>query len=407
MPHFLNIDLKHPMPDTRSAVPRSSTPARGSRRGFLIASAGAAAAFPAIATAQSPAVLRFQGAWSAKDLFHEYALDYARKVNEMSGGRIRIEVLSAGAVVKPPELLDAVAKGLLDGCHAVPGSWARKDAAFSLFGSGPALGMDANLLLAWMEYGGGKALYDELHTRVLNLNVKGFLYGPMPTQPLGWFRQPLASSAQLKGLRFLARGIPGQLLREMGAVVQDLPDEEIVAAARAGRLDAVAFNNVTSDRALGLPEVFPVCMLRSYHQPAQVFEVLFNRKRFDALPADLQAIVRHAAQAASADMSWKAADRNATDYSELRGKRGIRFLKTPPEILRAQLKAWNALVERESRDSPYFERVLKSQQAWARRAVSWSLDTEVDPQIAHDHWFAPSAMGARPGASGPQSPRPE
>jgi len=368
-----------------------------SRRRFLAAAGtgAATAGFPMIGLAQSPVSFRFQGAWSARDIFHEYALDYARKVIDMSGGRIRIEVLAAGAVVKPRELLDAVEKGVLDGCHAVPGSWSGKDSAFSLFGSGPALGMDANLILSWMEYGGGKTLYDELYARVLHLNVTGFLYGPMPTQPLGWFREPLVSAAQLKGLRVHARGLPAQLFRQMGAVVQDLPDDEIVPAARGGRLDAVAFNNASSDRQLGLPEVFPVCMLRSHHQPAQVFEVLFNKKRFDSLPADLRGIVRHAAQAASADLSWKAAHRYSTDYAELRNQPGTRFLKTPPELLRAQLNAWNALVARGSLDNPFFERVFKSQQAWARRTVGWALDTVVDPRIAYDHWFARPAAAKK------------
>jgi TRAP-type mannitol/chloroaromatic compound transport system substrate-binding protein len=376
----------------RSKSSSSKTP-RASRRHFLTgtvtAATGAAiAGFPMIAAAQTPVSFRWQGAWSPKDIFHEYALDYARKVIDMSGGRIRIEVLSASAVVKPRELLDAVEKGVLDGCHAVPGYWGGKDSAFSLFGSGPALGMDANLILSWMEYGGGKALYDELYARVLHLNVTGFLYGPMPTQPLGWFRKPLVTAAQLKGLRMHARGMPAQLFRQMGAVVQDLPDDEIVPAARGGRLDAVAFNNATSDRQLGLPEVFPVCMLRSHHQPAQVFEVLFNKKRFDSLPADLREIVRHAAQAASADLAWKAAHRYSTDYAELRNKPRTRFLKTPPEVLRAQLKGWDAVVARSSRENPFFEKVLKSQMAWARRTVGWAQDTIVDPRIAYDHWFA-------------------
>lgn len=368
-----------------------------SRRRFLAAAGtgAATAGFPMIVLAQSPVSFRFQGAWSAKDIYHEYALDYAKKVNEMSDGRLRIEVLPADTVVKPADLLDAVHKGVLDGCHAVPAYWSGKNSAFSLFGSGPALGMDANQFLAWMAYGGGRDLYDELLTRALGFDAVGFLYGPMPTQPLGWFRKPLVTAAQLKGLRMHARGMPAQLFRQMGAVVQDLPDDEIVPAARGGRLDAVAFNNATSDRQLGLPEVFPVCMLRSHHQPAQVFEVLFNRKRFDSLPADLRGIVRHAAQAASADLSWKAAHRYSTDYAELRNKPGTRFLKTPPEVLRGQLKAWNALVARGSLDNPFFERVFKSQQAWARRTVGWALDTIVDPRIAYDHWFA------RPAAGGP------
>jgi TRAP-type mannitol/chloroaromatic compound transport system substrate-binding protein len=386
------------------SVPARASRVRGhcatARRKFLVGAATttagtALAGFPMVAVAQSPAILRFQGAWSAKDIFHEYALDYARKFNDMSGGRVRIEVLPAGAVVEPRGLLDAVDKGELDGCHAVPAYWAGKDRAFSLFGSGPSFGMDANLLLSWMQYGGGAGLYDELYGRVLRMNVTGFLYGPMPAQPLGWFRKPLASAAQFKGLRMHARGWPAELFRQMGAVVQDLPDDEIVAAARGGRIDAASYGNPTSDRQLGLPEALPVCMLRSYHQPAQVFEILFNKRRFDGLPADLRAMARVAAQAASADLSWKASDRCAADYAELRKKPGVKLVTTPPDILRAQLKAWSALTAGGSRHGPSFEKVFNSQRAWARRAVAWKMDSAADPRPAYDHWFSAGSEGGK------------
>ncbi len=375
------------MPARRPA--RSDT----SRRKFLgaasTAAAGAAiAGFPSIAVAQSPAVLRFQSAWSARDVFHEYALDYARTVREMSGGRVRIEMLSAGAVAKPSDLLDAVHKGALDGCHAAPGLWAHKDLAFSLFGSGPALGLDANQMLSWLEYGGGRALYDELLGRMLNLDVAGFPYGPLPAQPLGWFARQLTSASQLKGLRVLARGTAGELMRELGAVVQDLPDHEIAEAARARKLDGVVPSHAGAARELGLPDVFPVCVLTSLHQPAPVLEVLYSRKRLDALPADLRSIVHRAARAASADVSWKATQRAAAEHAELRARYGARLVPAPADVLRAQLKAWDALARRASRDNPYYDRVFHSQQAWARRVLPWTLDTRVDSRIAQEYWSA-------------------
>ena len=367
--------------------------AAASRRGFLIGGASAATGaaitgFPLVAVAQAPVSFRFQGAWSAKDIFHEYALDYAKKVNDMSGGRLRIEVLPAGAVVNPFDLLDAVHKGVLDGCHAVPGYWGGKDSAFSLFGAGPALGMDANHFLSWMEYGGGRELYNELLTRVLSLNVVGFLYGPMPTQPLGWFRKPVTSAAQLKGLKYRTTGLSIDVFRELGAAVNALPEAEIVPAIRTGLIEAAEFNNATSDRFLGLPEVSKICMLQSYHQSAEAFEVLFNRKQYDALPADLKAIVKYAAEAASADMSWKAIHRYSEDYAWMREKQGVRFHRTPADVLRAQMKAWGAVTQRRSQENPFFEKVFKSQLAWARRTVAWAQDTIVDSRIAYDYWFA-------------------
>lgn len=356
----------------------------------MTAAAGGAAVagFPMVAAAQTPVSLRFQGAWSARDIFHEYALDYARRVIEMSAGRLRIEVLSAGAVVKPHALLDAVHKGALDGCHAAPALWSGRNSAFALFGAAPALGMDANHVLAWMRYGGGDALYQELYHRALNLEVVGFLYGPMPSQPLGWFRKPVTSSAQFKGLKLRSTGLAADLYRQMGAAVNDMPGEEIVAAMGRGLLDGAEFNNPTSDRQLGLAGAAGTCMMQSYHRPGETFEILYNRKKFEALPADLRSIARYAAEAASADMSWKAIHRYSADYAEMREKQQARFVRTPAEVLRAQLQAWSAVAARRSSENPIFERVLESQLMWARRTVAWALDAVADPRMAYDHWFS-------------------
>jgi len=382
---------------TRS-VHRTAKPSV-SRRRFL-AGAVAVVGVPAAAAEQSAVLFRIQGAWSARDIFHEYALDYAKRVIDMSGGRVRIDVLPAGAVVKPQDLLDAVHKGALDGCHAAPALWSGKNSAFPLFGAGPALGMDANNFLAWMRYGGGGTLYRELHERVLGLNVVGFLYGPMPGQPLGWFKKPVTTPAQFRGLRLRATGLSADLYRQMGALVSELPDEETVAAMKQGRLEGAAFNNPTSDRLLGLPGAAGTCMMQSFERPSETFEILFNRAKFEALPSDLRAIARHAAEAAGADLSWKAIDRYSSDYAEMREKREARFLKTPVEVLRAQLQAWSAVASRRKQENPMFERVLQSQLAWARRTVRWTLDAAPDPRLAYDHWFSGTAGGPGSRATG-------
>ena len=378
------------------AVPTKSIPRR---RKFLAGAAlgtGVAAGFPMVARAQQPITLRWQSTWPAKDIFHEYALDYAKKVNEMSGGRLRIDVLPAGAVVRAFDLIDAVAKGTLDGGHGVSAYWYGKNSAFSLFGTGPAVGMDANNFLAWMAYGGGQALYDELVHNVLNLDVVGFVYGPMPTQPLGWFKKPVQNAAQLKGLKYRTVGLSIDVFKAMGASVNALPGGEIVPAMDRGLLDAAEFNNASSDRLLGFPDVSKTCMLQSYHQPAEAFEILFNRKRYDALPADMKSILKIAAEAASADMSWKAIHRYSQDYIEMREKQGVRFFKTPDDILRAQMRAWSTVVDEKRKENPFFAKVLDSQMAWARRTVTWSMDTLVDPRIAYNHWFGQKPAPAAP-----------
>lgn len=266
--------------------------------------------------------MRWQSTWPAKDIFHEYANDFAKKVNDMTGGELRIEVLPAGAVVPAFGLLDAVSKGTLDGGHGVLVYHYGKQNALALWGSGPAFGMDANMLLAWHKYGGGKALLEKLYASI-GANVVSFLYGPVPTQPLGWFKKPIAKAADLKGLKYRTVGISIDVFTAMGAAVNALPAGEIVPALDRGLLDAAEFNNASSDRILGFPDVTKVCMLQSYHQNAEQFEILFNKTKFDALPAKLKVIIENAVEAASADMSWKAIDRYSTDYIEMQEKQGV------------------------------------------------------------------------------------
>jgi len=357
------------------------------RRKFLksatIVGGAVVGAAPMVSVAQSPITFRWQSTWPAKDIFHEYALDYAKKVNDMSGGRLKIDVLPSGAVVKAFDLIDAVSKGTLDGGHGVLAYWYGKNSAMALWGSGPAFGMDANMVLAWHEYGGGRALLDEIY-KGLNLDVQSFVYGPMPTQPLGWFKKPVTKVEDFKGLKYRTVGLSIDIFTALGAAVNALPGGEIVAAMDRGLLDAAEFNNTSSDKVLGFPDVSKVCMLQSFHQSGEQFEILFNRTKYNALPADLKAVVGNAVQAASADMSWKAIDRYSQDYIELQ-KMGVKFYKTPDAILQAQLKAWDDITKKKSAENPQFKKVLESMEKFALRACRWQNDTNVDFKMAFRH----------------------
>ena len=370
-----------------NALPAAKPARRGFLAGATAATAGATAlGFPMIAKAQTVS-LRFQSTWPAKDIFHEYANDFAKKVNDMSSGRMKIEVLPAGAVVKAFDLLDAVHKGTLDGGHGVLAYWYGKNSAVALWGSGPAFGMDPNMVLAWHEYGGGRQLLDEIY-KSLNLDVQSFVYGPMPTQPLGWFKKPITKVEDFKGLKYRTVGLSIDIFTALGAAVNALPGAEIVPALDRGLLDAAEFNNATSDRVLGFPDVSKVCMLQSFHQSGEQFEILFNKKKYDSLPTELKSIIQYAVQASSADMSWKAIDRYSQDYIELQTKQGVKFYKTPDSILRAQLKAWDQVVEKKSAENPAFKKVFESMRAFAQRAGRWQNDTNVDFKMAYNHYFA-------------------
>ncbi len=343
-----------------------------------------------VVKARTPISFRFQSTWPAKDIFHEYANDFAKKINDMASGRLRIEVLPSGAVVPAFQLLDAVAKGTLDGGHGVVAYWYGKNPAVALWGSGPAFGMDPNMVLSWHYYGGGKQLLDQIY-KDLALPVQSFLYGPMPTQPLGWFKKPVARVEDMKGLKFRTVGLAVDVFTELGTAVNPLPSGEIVPALARGLLDAAEFNNATSDRILGFPDVAKTCMLQSFHQCSEQFEVLFNKPKYDALPTDLKSIIDFAVEAASADMSWKAIDRYSTDYIEMREKQGVTFYKTPEAILRSQLAAWDKVAAKKSGENPMFRKVLDSMRAYARRCAGWQNDTLVDYRMAYNHYFAKAA----------------
>ncbi|WPH13743.1 TRAP transporter substrate-binding protein [Variovorax paradoxus] len=360
------------------------------RRNLLKGAAVAAGAMsaPMVSMAQTTS-LRFQSTWPAKDIFHEYAQDFAKKVNDMAGNRLKIEVLPAGSVVPAFQLLDAVAKGTLDGGHGVVAYWYGKNSALALWGSGPGFGMDANMVLAWHNYGGGKALIEEIY-KSLNLDVVSYLYGPMPTQPLGWFKKPVAKVEDMKGLKFRTVGLAVDVFTDMGTAVNPLPGGEIVPALDRGLIDAAEFNNASSDRVLGFPDVAKNCMLQSFHQSGEQFEILFNKGKLTALPAELKSIIDYAVQAASADMSWKAIERNSQDYIELK-KAGVKFYKTPDPILRAQLASWDKTVAKKATENPMFKKVLDSQRAFAERAGQWQNDYTVDFKMAYNHYFGAKA----------------
>ena len=361
------------------------------RRKFLAGTAGAAAlAFPMISKGQTgPITMRWQSTWPTKDIFHEYALDYAKKVNDMAGGELKIEVLPSGAVVPAFQLIDAVSKGTLDGGHGVVAYWYGKNAAMALWGSGAAWGMDANMLLAWHKYGGGKDLLAEIY-KGLNLDVVSYLYGPMPTQPLGWYKKPVTKTSDFKGLKFRTVGLSIDIFSGMGAAVNALPGSEIVAALDRGLIDAAEFNNTSSDKALGFQDVSKVCMLKSWHQSAEQFEILFNKKKYDALPEKLRAILGNAVEAASADMSWKAIDRYSQDYIELQ-KMGVKFYATPQSILNDQLAIWDQVVAKKEAENPMFKKVNASMKEFAQRATKWQYDTNNDYRQAVNHYFGQKA----------------
>ncbi len=345
---------------------------------------------PAPGQPQQTTTWKMQSAFSPQDIFHEMLTDWAKKVSDMSGGRLKVDALPNNSVVPFTQIIDATSSGTLDGGLGVPAYWFGKHRALSLFGTGPAIGIDAETVLGWIQYGGGQEMYDELVQKTLNLNVQSLFFGPMPTQPLGWFKtDPITDPSQLRGLKYRTVGLSADLFTELGATVQTLAGGDIVPALQTGRLDAAEFNNPTSDKLLGFADVAKVLMVQSYHQPAEFLEVLINKGKFDALPADLKAIVRGATMAQSSDFTWKFMDRNSKDYADYKTK-GIQVVITPQSVLQAQLDAWSKIIDREIAKpdtGPTFKKIYDSQRAWAQRVGTLRAEVNVSQTLATNHFF--------------------
>jgi TRAP-type mannitol/chloroaromatic compound transport system substrate-binding protein len=350
----------------------------------------AAAAAP---VAKAPAAqgqtfqLKFQSTFGNTDIFHLMGADWIKKMDEMSGGRIKVDLLPNGAVVPFAQVIDAIHQGLLDGGVGVPAYWFGKNKASSLFGTGPSFGMDAEMFLGWLQYGGGKEMYAELINDVLKLDVMSFFNAPMPTQPLGWFKKAITGPDDLKGLKYRTVGLSADLFQILGAAVTILPGPDIVPALERGVIDGAEFNNPSSDKLLGFADVAKFLMVQSYHQPVECLEFLINRQKLQSMPQDLQAIVRYAAMAQSADSVWKYyLDQNSKDFQELQSK-GVTVQRTPQSILQAQLNAWDQIVDRESKADPFFAKVIESQKSWAARVVPLRQNVMVENQTAFEHYF--------------------
>jgi TRAP-type mannitol/chloroaromatic compound transport system substrate-binding protein len=376
--------------DKEVETKHGETPKTVSRRKFLTTAAavttGAAiTGFPSISVAAEPIVFKMQGAWGAKDIFNDMAQEYVNRVNEMSEGRLRIDYLVAGSVVKPFEVMEATSKGVIDAAHQVAVYWYGKSKVASLFGSGPVTGCTADQNLAWIAKE-GMPFYNDLMQKI-GLDVVSFFAMPMPTQPLGWFKKPIKNAKQLKGLKYRTVGLAADLMQEMGCKVTQLPGGEIVPAMERGVIEAFEYNNPTSDMRFGAQDVAKNYMMGSYHQAQEFFEIDFNRKKYEALPKDLQAVLRYAAEAASTSNFALAMDNYSHDLQELKDKHHVNIIRTPQGIFDAQLKAWDVLVKRISDDDPFFAKVWASQKAWAKRVGYYTFFNNADYKAAYEHLF--------------------
>ncbi len=356
-------------------------------KGGAIAAGATAAtiAMPNVSRAQT-VTLKMQGSWGPKDIFSDMAHQYVDRAQKMAGGRLKIDYLPAGAVVKAFQVQDACNDGVLDAAHTVTAYWYGKNKAASLFGTGPVFGCNAGQMLAWIHFGGGKELYRELIQDILKLNLVGFFAMPMPTQPLGWFKKHITTADQMKGLKYRTVGLATDIMQGMGVKVTQLPGGEIMPALEKGVIEAFEFNNPTSDSQFGAQDVSKHYHMGSYHQAAEFFEIIFNKKRYESLPAEHQAILEYAAEAANTANYGYALDNYSKDLQKLITKDKVNVYRTDASIMKAQLESWDKVLDRLNKD-PYFKKVVDSQRSWAERVAFYDLMNTADYKLAYNHYF--------------------
>jgi TRAP-type mannitol/chloroaromatic compound transport system substrate-binding protein len=335
--------------------------------------AAAPAAPPAapLAPTPKPIVLKVQASWPGGTVLYENLKMFAERVEVLSGGRLKIEHMPAGAIVPAFEVLDATYKGVLDGAHTATGYWIGKHLAAGLFSNAPGgpWGMDAMDYLAWIHHGGGLELLHEFYRDILKREVVVFPIMPLAPQVLGWFKRPIRGLEDLKGLRIRVGGIVAEVYQEMGAAVVTLPGAEILPAAERGVIDAAEWDSPVSDLQLGFHNVWKHYYMPSLHEPATNLELIFNKDVWNKLPPDLQEIVKAAVFETWLRWKLKYEWENAKALRDLQTRHGVTVHRTPDEVMLKQLEVWDRIAQREAAKDPFFKKVWESQREFASLMV--------------------------------------
>jgi TRAP-type mannitol/chloroaromatic compound transport system substrate-binding protein len=336
----------------------------------------AAIAFAGSAWAQQQTYrMRIQTAVPAASIYFELLKHFGERVDKMSGGRMKTEVLPDGAVVSAFEILDGVDKGVVEAGYAWTHYWSGKNPAAGLFSNpmaGAGVGLDQLSHMAWLSQGGGNELYQKLFTDVLKVNVVAFMIQPMGPDPLGWFKRPIKDTNDFKKLKYRAPpGITGEIFKEMGVSAVALPGGEIVPAAQRGTIDAAEWIGPADDLNLGLQTVWKYYYLQGLHQSTDVGDLYINKAFWSKLPADIQEIIRTAAMASIAETYAYNVYRNAQAVVKLREQYNVQVLDTPKDFFPEFIRATNVVLDRYAAKDAYFKQVLDSQRNFARTVVPY------------------------------------
>jgi TRAP-type mannitol/chloroaromatic compound transport system substrate-binding protein len=350
---------------------------------------GLATATTETASAQQPRVLKMQSSWPASLTLHEQFIYWAERVEKLSGGTLKIEAMPAGQVVPAFEVLDAANKKVIDGAHTWAGYWTGKNKASILFTGGPGgtFGMDMIDALGWMYNGGGWELYQEFYREHLKLNLVVFPILPSGPQAFGWFKRPIETVADMKGMKCRQTGIAGEIWQSLGFTVVNMPGGEIIPSAQRGVIDCAEWVGGIEDLKLGFHTVWKYHYTPGVHENVTIGELVINGDVWKSLKPQEQEIIKSAANEAFLIWWTKWQKQNAEALVELQEKHGVQILRTPPEILREFLKGWDKLAEDESKKNPFFKKVHDSQRAYASLVVPFKRFYFIPYSFVANYYF--------------------
>ncbi|MGD9784216.1 MAG: TRAP transporter substrate-binding protein [Hyphomicrobiaceae bacterium] len=319
--------------------------------------------------------IRMQTAVPSASIYFELLKRYADRVDRMSAGKIKIEVLPDGAIVPAFEILDAVDKGIVEAGYAWTHYWSGKHPAAGLFSNpmaGAGAGLDQLSHVSWLYEGGGNKLLAKLYNEVLKLDIVAHMVQPMGPDPLGWFKRPIKDVEDFKTMKYRSPpGITGEIFKEMGIAAVAMPGGEIVPSAQRGTIDAAEWIGPADDRNLGLHTIWKNYYLQGLHQSTDVGEILWNKTWYDKLPADQKAILEAASMACIGETYTFNVWRNAQAVVELREKFGVEIRDTPKDFFPQFVKATNVVLDRYAAKDAFFKEVLDSQRQFAKTTVPY------------------------------------
>lgn len=343
---------------------------------WLFVALAAALVIPAPVLAQPrPITWKVQTTWTPVQLHYKNAVEMAERIKEMSGGRLVWEILPAGAVVGVFEVLDAVNRGVVDAGHSWPGYWVGKNTAAALFAGtiGGPFGMSEPDYIAWIYAGGGNDLYNEfLRTDLKMTNLVAFLQPIDFEEPLGWFKKPIHSLADFRGIKMRSSGLGVDLLKEMGISAVVLGAGDIIPALERGVVEAVEWSNPASDIPMGFQDVAKYLIMPSFRQQTTSQELLINKRKWDELSPDLKAIVRAAVLAQIPIALGRQYLESAKIFHELGPKYGVKVLTTPPDVLEAEIRAVDKVLQAHAQKNPTFARILQQQKEFASVVATYN-----------------------------------